>query len=132
VSEVRFGDHDRERWGLAEWVEWDPMDVSIGDLTELSERFGFDPTDWPHVFYGEIPLEQAGSPDAQRKAPRWQYQAMAWMVLRQNGVDVSWDEAGTARVGRFRYRSANSGKDEAETTPSESSEPSTTPPSETS
>ena len=133
MSQVRFGDHDRDRWGLDEWVEWDPMDISIADLTELSDRFSFDPSDWPHVFFGEIPLEQAGSPDAERVGPKWQLQAMVWMTLRQNNIDVSWEEAGAARVGRIRRRTAPSpGKDEAESTPSETSEPSTTPPSETS
>lgn len=135
MSEVRFGDHDRARWGLGdEWLEFDPNDISVADLGELCDRFDFEPPDWPEVFFGRLTLEQAGDPEAVPKAPRWQRHAFAWMVLRQNGHHVSWEEAGEARIARMVLRQTSSpGKEpEEETSPSEPSEPSTTPPSSTS
>ncbi len=133
---MRFGDHDRERWGLADgWLEFDPNDISVADLGDLADRFGFDLRDWPEAFWGQLTLEQAGDPTAVPKAPHWQRHAFVWMTLRQNGHPVSWGEAGEARIGRMLLRQAppSPGKEEAEeTSPSTPSEPSTTPPSSTS
>lgn len=135
MTQVRFGEHDRQRWGLDdEWLDFDPNDISVADLGELGDRFDFEAPDWPEVFFGQLTLDQAGDPNAVPKAPRWQRHAFVWMTLRQNGHPVSWDEAGEARIGRMALRQAPSpGKEpEAETSPSEPSEPSTTPPSSTS
>lgn len=134
---ISFGEKDRARWGLDEWLEFDPRDITIGDLQELSERFEFDHTDWPSPYFGEIPLEQAGSPDAQRVAPKWQIQATAWMCLRQNNIPVSWDEAGAIQAGWMRWRTGadeveSPGKDDSPGTTSRRSAASTTPSSGTS
>lgn len=134
MSQVRFGDKDRERWGLDEWLAFDPLDISVADLGELGDRFGFEAPDWPTVFFGELTLEQAGAPDAVPTPPRWQRHAFVWMTLHQNGYHVSWDDAGEARIGRITMRQdpPSPGKDNPETSPSEPSEPSTTAPSSTS
>lgn len=125
---IRLCDEDRERFGCEEWLDFDVRDISVADLGELSERFDFDPYDWPEPFFGALTLEQAGNPDAKPKPPRWQGQATVWMLLRQNGCDVSWDGAGAARIGRARSR-PSPGKDDPEQDPSETSESSTTAPS---
>jgi hypothetical protein len=112
---ISFGDKDRARWGLTEeWLEFDLADISIVDLQELSERHGFDYMEWPEPFFGAIPFEQAGSPDAQRVAPRWQVQAMVWLTLRQNGTPVPWDEAGTARMLHVGWRKYKPGEEPPE------------------
>jgi hypothetical protein len=133
---ISFGDKDRERWGLAEeWVEFDPSDITVVDLQELSDRFGFDYYDWPEPLFGEIPFEQAGSPDAKRVRPLWHVQALVWMALRQNDIPVAWEDAGTARSGRLRLRAAepeSPGKDSTPATPSRRRADSTTTPSSTS
>jgi hypothetical protein len=123
--QIRLCDKDRERFKVDEWLEADWLDISIVDLEELSVRFGFDPDDWPEPFVGALTLEQAGNPDAKPKPPRWQPQAAVWMLLRQNGVDASWDDAGSAHWLKIQTR-RDPGKDPA---PSPSSETSTTTPS---
>jgi hypothetical protein len=86
-------EQDRERFGVGEWLDFDLRAISLKDMTWLSEKFGFDPEDWPNPWLGELTLDQAGDPDAVPKPPRWRNQAMCWMLLRQNGVDASWDDA---------------------------------------
>lgn len=93
----RLCDEDRKLFGGPEWLEWSLAAISIADLSELADRFDFDPTDWPTPFAGELTLAQAGDPNAKPKPPRWQKQAMVWMMLRQNGVEVAWDETARAR-----------------------------------
>lgn len=136
---ISLGDKDRERFNVEEWLEFHPVDISIADLDEISERFGFDYTEWPEPFWGEIPFEQAGNPEAERATPRWQIQAAAWMALRQNAATVSWEDAGTVRIGRMRWRNENPndespGKDNEATLAKASPTPdaSTTTPSSTS
>ena len=131
---IRFPDEDRERWSLPEWVDWDPLDIALVDLEELSERFEFELIDWPEVFYGRIPFEQAGREDAQRVAPKWQARAAMWMALHRAGVQASWEDAGTIRLGRtFSRQDESPGKaPETDEKPSDPSGASTTPPSETS
>lgn len=129
MTDVSFGEKDRARWDLPEWLEFDPRDISVVDLCELSDRFGFDMRDWPTVLFGELTLEQAGDPDAKPVPPKWQNQAVAWMALRQNGRMVSWDEAGEARTSWFRFRFPESGKDPSSpstSTPSDDSEKAST------
>jgi hypothetical protein len=124
----RLSDPDRKRFGLAdEWVEFDILGITIADMHELSERFGFDPEDWPEPFLGRLTLEQAGDPDARPKPPAWRNHALCWMLLRQNGVDASWDDAGTVQYLRMRVRvDEPPGKDPQGASPSPTSEPSTT------
>lgn len=133
MSGVLFGDKDRQRWDLPEVAEFDPRDITVADLEELSDRLGFDMRDWPDVLFGELTLEQAGDPDAKPVPPKWQPRAVVWMALRQNGRMVSWDEAGEARTSWLRYV-ASEGKDQSPDTsePSDKPEPSTTQPSESS
>jgi hypothetical protein len=131
-------EQDRAHFGAPEWLEFDLRNLSVADMTFLSERFGFDPDDWPTPFMGELTLEQAGDPDAVPKPPRWRNHALCWMLLRQNGVKATWDDA--AEVHYMLIRS--DGSDDAEpdespgkedrTTPSDPSDASTTPPSDTS
>lgn len=127
MSEVRFCDSDRERWGVEEWISVSADEISVADLTELAQRFGFTPYEWPTPLFGEVPFEKAGSPDAERVPPVWQLQCWLWMALRQNGAKVSWDEAGEAKGQKISSRPSESpGKAE------EATESSTTEPSESS
>jgi hypothetical protein len=126
-------EQDRERFGAPEWLSFDLRAISVRDMDELSERFGFDPDDWPMPFAGELTLEQAGDPDAEAKPPRWQKHAWCWMLLRQNGVDASWDEAGEVRHMLIRREPEVSdvvpespGKEPTAATPSPPSAASTT------
>jgi hypothetical protein len=125
---IRLCDADRERFGCEEWLDFDVRDVTVADLGELAERHGFDPYDWPEPFFGALTLDQAGDPDAKPRPPRWQGHAAVWMALRQNGCDVSWADAGTARIGRARSR-PGPGKDGPPEEPSTAPEASTTTPS---
>lgn len=130
-SRVQLGDRDRERLGCGEALDFDLMEISIADLEELSERFGFEPEDWPTPLIGEIPFEQAGSPDAKPVRPRWQTRAVVWLALHQSGHDATWDEAGKVAYNRVRFvNEEEPGKDE--TSPSPPSAGSGTPPSDTS
>jgi hypothetical protein len=124
--QIRLCDADRERYGCDEWLELDVYDVTVADLGELSQRFGFDPMDWPEPFFGSITLDQAGDPDAQPKPPWWAAHAAVWMTLRQAGCDVSWEQAGKARIGKAKQRQGP-GKDGPD--PSTGSGSSTTAPS---
>lgn len=129
---IRLCDEDRQRFGCAEWLEWSAMAVSIADLEWLSDKFGFDPDDWPTPLVGELTLEQAGDPDAKPKPPRWRNHAWAWMLLRQNGHPVTWEEAGEVRMLLARSKTEpveEPGKGGGDTGASEPSEASTTPPS---
>jgi hypothetical protein len=133
----RLCEEDRKRFGVAEWLTFDLRAISVADLEELSERCGFDPTDWPEPWLGQLTLEQAGDPDARPKPPRWHDRASAWMLLRQNGCAASWDDAGTVRMFLVDFRGdeiapASPGKGDTQETPSPDSEASTTTPSSTS
>lgn len=128
MQEFRLSESDRERFGIDEWLSFNPYAISIGDLEELSERFDFEVEDWPEPYTGRLTLEQAGDPDARPKPPRWQYHAGVWMMLRQAGRDVTWEEVGTVRFFQMESRDT-SGKDPGA---SDGSEPSTTQPSESS
>lgn len=110
MTEISFGEKDRKRWDLPEWVEFDPRDIWTADLCELSDRFGFDVRDWPTVLFGELTLEQAGDPNAKPVPPKWQNHAVAWMALRQNGRMVSWEEAGETRTTWLRFWFGEPGK----------------------
>lgn len=121
----RLCDEDRERFGCAEWLPYSALNVNVADLEDLSERFDFDPSEWPTPLFGELTLEQAGDPDAKPVPPRWQMRAVVWQILRQNGHQISWEDAGLAHVGLMRVR-REEGKDPE---PSPGSEPSTTRPS---
>lgn len=125
--EYRLCDPDRERFGCDEWVPYSAWAISVADLEELSARFGFEPSDWPTVLFGELTLEQAGDPDAKPVPPPWQMRAVVWQILRQNGHDVSWEDAGSVRFGLVRVR--EEGKDPG---PSTGSATSTTPRSKSS
>ena len=136
----QIGEADQKEFDAPEWLDFDLRAISAGDLEELSDRFGFDPMDWPDPWIGEIALEDAGD-GAVPKPPKWRNRALAWMLLRQNGIDVSWEEAGKARVFLMRRDPAElaaeaadetPGKDDTEETPSDPSDASTTPPSDTS
>jgi hypothetical protein len=129
---ARLCDDDRKHFGLSdEWIDFDLRAISVGDLEWLSERFNFDPDDWPEPFQGQLTLEQAGDPDAKPKSPRWRNHAFAWMLLRQAGVDASWDEAGAVRLYLVQFR--GDGEPEGkEVAGSVRPDDSTTPPSDTS
>ncbi len=121
---IRLCDKDRELFGCDEWLEWSVLDISINDLDELAGRFGFDVEDWPDPFYGQLTLEQAGVEGAKPKPPPWRPLAMVWMLLRQNGINVSWEDAGRARPMLMRTDAspdASPGKAPAPSPPSESS-----------
>lgn len=117
---ISLGEKDRARLGVVdEWLEFHPGDITIRDLGELADRFDFDHMDWPEPFFGEVPFDRAGGPDARPVAPRWQLQATVWMGLRQNNFPVSWDELGDVQAGWVRIRAEkpgeSSGKDDAAT-----------------
>jgi hypothetical protein len=127
VYEFRLSDKDRERFGVDEWIGWDPWAISVGDLDELAERFSFDSDEWPEPLFGTLTIEQAGEPDAKPTPPRWQRRAAIWMALRQADLDVSWDD--TAKLQHLKVlsrRAEEPGKDDPATGAS------TTPPSGTS
>lgn len=134
---IRLCDEDRERLGTPESLEFDLRAISVGDMEFLSERFGFDPEDWPEPFVGQLTFEQAGDPDAKPKPPPWRNHAFCWMLLRQNGIDVSWEAAATVRyflitIDADPDREPSPGKETPEPSPSPDSDASTTPPSATS
>ncbi len=86
----KLGAEDHERLGCPdEWLDVDPLAISIADLEELSERCGFEPSEWPR------PL--VASP-----RPRWSGRVTVWLALRQRGIAVSWDEAGSVRAFAMR------------------------------
>jgi hypothetical protein len=94
---IRLCDEDRETFGCPEWLEpVSPHDISLNDLDELAQRFNFDPNDWPEPFNGQLTLEQAGVEGARPKPPPWRMRALVWMLLRQNGIAVSWEDVGKA------------------------------------
>lgn len=132
--QIRLCDEDQRHFGCPEWIDFDLRNICVADLEELSERFGFDPDDWPEPLRGQLTLEQAGDPEAKPKPPRWRDRAIAWMALRQNGLPVSWDEAGAAHVLLMAKRNDEvpEGKGDTAETPSPPSDPSTTTPSNTS
>jgi hypothetical protein len=126
---IRLDPKDAERLGCDEILPLELWDISIVDLDALADRFEFDPDDWPTPLIGEIAFADAGDPDAQPVVPRWQKQAAVWLAVRMSGVDITWEQAGSVAALKVRYLDDEPGKDEA---PSESSDPSTTGPSETS
>lgn len=126
---------DQKEFGAPDVLVWDPVDITVEDLEELSERFGFDPADWPIPLNGELTLEQAGDPDARPKPPKWRNRALVWMTLRQNGMDVSWQHAGKGHFYLWRRvpdEPVIQGKEPTEETHSPASAASTTRPSSTS
>ncbi len=100
---VRPCEADRQRFGLPEWCELDFRNVTVGEMTELANRFGFDQNDWPEVLQGQLTLEQAGNPDAVPKPPTWRNLLVAWLLLHQNGVDASWEDAGDVHMFLLEY-----------------------------
>ena len=125
TDSYRLGDADRERLGGPEWLPFELMDVTLGQVTELSDRFGFELEDWPDVLTGT----------EARKAPKWRLQCLVWLALYQSGVNVPWEDAGTVAALRVTFRADEGpGKDESssESPPSPTPETSTTPPSSTS
>lgn len=125
---IRLHERDAERLGCEQILTVDAVLISVGEVEELADRFEFDPYDWPHPLFGEIAFEDAGNPEAKRKAPRWQARAMVWLALRQNGHIVSWEDAGAvSAVGlAFLPDEEEPGKDPE---PSPENEGSTTQPS---
>lgn len=120
---------DQREFGAPAVLDWNPLDITVEDLEELSERFGFDPSDWPVPLNGELTLEQAGDPDAVPKPPKWRNRALIWTTLRQNGIDVSWERAGKGHFYLWRRVADDEvtpGKDSTEETPSLPSDVSTT------
>lgn len=140
MGSYRLGEKDRERLGAHDWLPFDLLDATLDDITELSDRFGFELADWPNPFFGQVPLEAMGSADANdhRKAPSWQIHAGVWLALHAGGIPTTWDEVGRLAILRIEYRRDEEpvGKDEpsspAESTPDPTPEPSTTPLSSTS
>lgn len=133
----RLCPEDRELFGAPEWLKFDARAISVGDLEELSDRFGFDVEDWPEPFRGQLTLEQAGDPDAVPRPPRWRNRALVWMLLRQNGVDASWEDVGRARAYLLEAHpdpadAPSPGKDAQGSSPLGSSGGSMIPPSSTS
>lgn len=124
---LRLSEKDAERLGCEQILPFDTSEVSVGDVEELAERFGFDPYDWPQPFLGEIALENAGE-GAEPTPPKWQRRAVVWLALRQADRDVTWDVAGSVKVAGVAYLDDEPGKDDA----SGESEPSTTMPSKSS
>jgi len=107
MSRVKPCDADRERYGLPEWCELDLRNVTVGELTELSVRFEFNPSDWPEVLQGQLTLEQAGNPDAVPVPPAWRNSVVAWLLLRQNGLgDASIEDAADVHLFLLDYESA--------------------------
>lgn len=133
MNYVKLSDADRQRFDCKEWLPVELADASITDVEELSDRFGFDPIDdWPEAMRGTISLEDAGQGEDKRKRPKWYMRALVWMALHQNGHDVSWDDAGLVQFLRLDFKSddpVEPGKGEADGSPSETSDASTTPPS---
>lgn len=121
----RLGDTDRAKFDLDDWLDYDVRRISVADLEELSERYDFDPTDWPDPLLGALTLEQAGDPDAKPKPPRWRNRAIVWMLLRQNGVQATWEQAGEAFFTEIMYRAP----EEAEVGKGESPPSTGSPPS---
>lgn len=138
-SSFRLGDADRERFGCPEWLPVDLTACTIAEVTELSDRFGFELEDWPDALFGEVPFEFAGEPDADkhRRKPRWWLSAYTWFGLHQAGIDASWDDVGKIAILQIGHRDDESpGKapaPEPEAPPPDPTpEPSTTQPSSTS
>lgn len=121
---LRLSEKDATRLGCEQILPFDTSEVSVGDVEELAERFGFDPYDWPTPFLGEISLENAGE-GAQPIPPKWQRRAVVCLALRQAGHEVTWEQAGTVKVTGVAYLADEPGKDDT----SQESEPSTTTPS---
>lgn len=129
ILEIRLCDADRELFGVDEWLPFEILDITVGDLEELSGRCKFDPEDWPDVFWGQLNYEQVQAGETKAKKPTWHSRAMVWILLRQNGLDVSWEDVGKAKPLLMLVRSSSPGKDPEE---SPASDISTTQPSPTS
>lgn len=112
---VRLCDADRTAFGVvAEWVELDVEAVTCAEMEELAGRFGFEPAEWPAPLFGAATLAGLADP-AGLRPPRWQSWATAWLLLRQAGVDASWEDAG--RVRYFKARVARPEAAEVAETP---------------
>lgn len=128
---LRLDEDDAKMLGCERILPLDLSAIAIADLDELSERFDFDPEDWPTPLVGEIAFADAGNPDAKPKKPRWQKQAAVWVAVRCSGVEITWEQAGRVQALKTMYLAdeVEPGKDEE---PSENSGASTTGLSETS
>lgn len=129
ANSYRLGDADRARFGAPEWMPLELMDVTLDQVTDLSERFGFEIEDWPEAFFGKV------GEDGERKSPRWQIQTAVWLALHQSGINVPYENVGQIAVLRVQWRKEEEpGKDEgsSDSPPSPTPETSTTPPSSTS
>lgn len=121
---VRLCDEDRVLFGCEEWLEpANAANISINDLDELAGRFGFEPDDWPEVLRGQLTLEQAGVEGAKPKPPSWRTRAQMWLLLRQNGHAVSWEDVGKAHplLVTNDLADPSPGKDPAPSAPSATS-----------
>lgn len=128
---IRLDPRDAERLGCEQILPFDLVDVTVADVEELATRFEFDPYDWPIPFIGEVAFADAGNPDAVPHRPPWQQRTVVWLALRQVGLVVTWEQAGSVRsqpLG-FLEDDVEPGKDPE---PFAESEPSTTGPSENS
>ena len=134
ATQVRLGDKDRARLGCDEWLDLDLYAVSVEQLEVVCEETGIDPEDWPEAIYGRVAHADVGKPDAKRKRPRWANRAFVYLALAQTDAGFTWADAGKVAIMHLAVRSTEEepGKEDPESSASETSDAGTTPPSDTS
>lgn len=91
MTELRLSDADRERLGVAEWLDYDMTNLSMVEAETLQEQFGVEPEDRLDWFRGQ-PVLKDGEPvldeddEPVRKRSMKVYRFIVWCALRRAGV----------------------------------------------
>lgn len=137
---IRLGDADRERLGCPEWLIEDELALSIVEA-DLLQRAGIEPDDVVAHIAGAPKLAGDGTQlttddgYAIRSISMLGWRIRVWLALRRAGVRIPFDELDFSLLDMVREvhgPAVDEGKDDAETAPSPTSEPNTTPGSDSS
>lgn len=81
---IRLGDQDRERYGVPEWIEYDPNRPTLAEVRAVREQTSF--KGWVEL---EKNLDSADLDDRFAAAG-----VIYWLAVRRAGVEVTWADFG--------------------------------------
>lgn len=77
MMKIKLDEAARERYGCAEWLDWDASRLSVAEAEEVQERCGVNPNDW-----------NAYLNDGGARA----IHAVVWIALNRAGHQIGWDD----------------------------------------
>jgi len=88
---ITLAEKDRERFSVPEVIEYEEMDLTLGEVVALEEQAGITFDVWADMLRGDpVPVEEGREP-RYRRSYRTQH-VILWLAVRKAGVNVKYKD----------------------------------------